>query len=97
MPLGFEKCNPVLKHGHIPVPEGQTTIAQRFNVGSWFYCDNSPEGTSDGRSQLGRPFGTQAPFAQRPNFEKLGYYQTSLWDDDEILVASDRNVRAPLY
>ena len=78
MPLGFEKRNPMLKRGHIPVPEGHATIAQRFNVGSKRFILESPEGTTERRHGLGRPFGTQAAFTRGPNFEKLGYYQTSL-------------------
>jgi hypothetical protein len=60
------------------VARQEASSTQNQDVGSWLYCDNIPEGTTDGRYGLGRPFGTLASFAQRPNFEKLGYSQTSL-------------------
>src|SRR5439155_24569658 len=37
-----------------PVPEGQTTIAQRFNVGTWMPAQPSPEGTAEIGPQLQR-------------------------------------------
>src|ERR1019366_4969736 len=33
MPLGFERQTTLIGCGYPPVPEGQTTIAQRFNAG----------------------------------------------------------------
>src|SRR5438093_3932923 len=35
------------------------------------------------------PSGLTAPYARRPNVETLGYYQKSLRDEDQILVALD--------
>jgi hypothetical protein len=52
MSLGFEKRNPLMKHGHIPVPEGRATIAQRFSVGSRLYVRIVPKGRpTDRRSR----------------------------------------------
>src|SRR5713101_924718 len=39
--------------------------------------------------------GLTPSYGQPPNVETLGYCRTSLRDEDEILVALDKNVRAP--
>jgi hypothetical protein len=88
MPLGFERQTMLAGRGYPPVPEGQTTIAQRFNAGWAQPQESVPKGRltaadSAVPSGLGR-------FDHNPSVETLGYSQPSLRDKvAEILVASD--------
>ena len=45
---------------------------------------------------IGRPFGTNSLTVPGPNAEALGYFQSSLRDEElQILATLDRNVHAP--
>ena len=61
-------------------------IAQRFNVGDRPYeTQVSPEGTSDAFHPLILPFGPRDASPHLPNGETLGFYPTSLRDENEFL------------
>ena len=79
-----------------PVPEGHATIAQRFNVGFMSSERLSPEGTAESaREPSAVPSGLTTGYLSLPNVETLGYCRASLRDEEQILAALDRNVRAP--
>ena len=84
MTPGFQN----LARALVPVPEGHPRIAQRFSVGSTHGNKISPEGTAENAGHFGRPFGTCSLIGAAPNAEALGYFQSSLRDEDlQILVA----------
>ncbi|HEV2394209.1 MAG TPA: PSD1 and planctomycete cytochrome C domain-containing protein [Verrucomicrobiae bacterium] len=85
-------CAPgrMVRTSDLAVPEGHPTIAQRFGVGERTLQPFSPEGTAEPahlRPLFSRPFGTHAP-TPIPNAEASGYSQSSLRDENKILVAS---------
>jgi len=76
MPLGFD----VRPESEATLPEGDTRIAQRFNVGIRVKESKSPEGTAD-RMAPGSKTRTQpslrdfSRFDLDPNVETLGYFR----------------------
>src|SRR5262249_9645377 len=71
-----------------PVPKGKSTIAQRFNAGWRELAGRVPKGRLNSGS-VSRPFGTYDFPTVPPSVETLGYFHSSLRDENpQILVAS---------
>ena len=78
----------------ILLPQGWTTIAQRFSVGGGTHRRRiSPEGTAEIVRLFSRPFGTWQLRTWLPDAEALGYGRRSLRDKD--LARSCNRYRGP--
>jgi hypothetical protein len=79
------------------VPEGHTTVAQRFNAGFRCHARRVPKERMN-NSRLNRPFGTQGCTTTIPALKRWAILVSSLRHEGaQILVAAPEDGRTPTY